>query len=204
MNTNPPQTSAIFFKPWIGEDYASGYKSGKRVMILGESHYQWDKDIEPYPELTRTAISDQITRKYTYAFWTRIVSAFIGHRPSHPEKQDFWRSVAFYNYVQESVSFGPRIAPTPEMWARSQAGFAEVLHEHAPQTLIVLGYRLWNNLPKLEGAWDKPIEGATQTQTWRYPLKQGGTCLAYGIRHPSSGFSGSKWQPYVLKAIERA
>lgn len=41
-------------------------------------------------------------------------------------------------------------------------------------------------------------------QTWRYRLPKGGTCLAYGIRHPSSGFTGSKWQPHILEAIHRA
>lgn len=191
-------------KPWIGEDYAAGTAFGKRVMILGEAHYQWDHEITPYPELTRTAIRDQITGEYTFAFWTRVVSAFIGHKPSFEEKQKFWRSVAFYNYVQESVGFGPKVAPAPEMWTRSEPAFAEVLREHAPQVLIVLGYRLWNHLPALGRVADQPIEGASQTQTWRYPLSNGGTCLAYGIRHPSSGFTGSKWQPHILEVIKRA
>lgn len=196
--------SAIFFKPWIGEDYATGARFGKRVMILGESHYQWDKAITPYPDLTCTAIRAQISGEYTYPFWTRVVSAFIGHKPSLDEKRDFWRAVAFYNYVQETVSFGPRVAPTPEMWARSETAFAELLNMYAPQVLIVLGYRLWDKLPNLGGASDQPIDGATQTQTWRYPLSRGGTCLAYGIRHPSSGFTGSTWQPHILAAIRQA
>lgn len=196
--------SAVFFKPWIGDDYKAATKFGKRVMILGESHYQWEKDITPYPDLTRTAINDQITAKYTYAFWTRVAGAFLGHKPDLAEKGEFWRSVAFYNYVQESAGFGPRVRPTPEMWTRSEPGFTEVLHEHAPQVLIVLGYQLWNNIPDLGGAWDKPIKGGSQTQTWRYPLASGGTCLAYGIRHPSSGFTGSAWQPHILEAIRRA
>lgn len=196
--------SAIFFKPWIGEDYASGMRFGKRVMVLGEAHYQWDHEIKPYPELTRTAILHQITGEYTFAFWTRIVSAFIGHKPSFEEKQVFWRSVAFYNYVQESVGFGPKVAPAPEMWTRSEPAVAEVLRDLAPQVLIVLGYRLWNHLPNLNGAPDKPIDGASQTQTWRYPLPNGGSCLAYGIRHPSSGFTGPKWQPHILEVIRRA
>lgn len=29
--------SAIFFKPWIGDDYQAGKRFGKRVMILGEA-----------------------------------------------------------------------------------------------------------------------------------------------------------------------
>lgn len=29
----------IFFTPYIGKDYANGGLFGKRVMVLGESHY---------------------------------------------------------------------------------------------------------------------------------------------------------------------
>jgi hypothetical protein len=196
--------SAIFFRPWIGDEYQAGLRYGKRVMILGESHYEWDADEKPDPDWTRTFIGNQISGEHTHAFWTRVVGAFIGHKPDLAEKQEFWRSVAFYNYIQESAGDGPRIRPTPEMWIRSEPGFAKVLKKYAPQVLIVLGYQLWNNIPDLGGAWDKPINGAPQTQTWRYPLEGGGTCLAYGIRHPSSGFSGSVWRPFILKAIRMA
>ena len=33
MNSN------IFFQPFVGKDYANGGIFGKRIMILGESHY---------------------------------------------------------------------------------------------------------------------------------------------------------------------
>ena len=195
--------TAIFFKPWIGDDYKAAKRFGKRVMILGESHYEWD-DEKPHPEWTRTFIGNQVSGDHTHAFWTRVAGAFIGHRPNLAEKREFWRTVAFYNYIQESAGNGPRIRPTPEMWRKSETGFAEVLRRHAPQVLIVLGYQLWNNVPDLGGMPDKPILGAPQTQTWRYPIGKGGTCLAYAIRHPSSGFTGSAWQPYILEAIRRA
>lgn len=196
--------SAVFFKPWIGAHYKAATKFAKRVMILGEAHYEWNEQEKPDPEWTRTFIGNQISGEHTHAFWTRVVSAFIGHKPDLAEKQEFWRSVAFYNYIQESAGFGPRVRPTPEMWTKSEPGFAKVLQKHAPQVLIVLGYELWKNIPDLEGTWDKPINGAPQTQTWRYPFDSGATCLAYAIRHPSSGFSGSSWQPHILEAIRRA
>lgn len=196
--------SDVYFKPWIGDDYKSARRFGKRVMILGESHYQWDKKVKPAPEWTCTFVGNQMSGDHTHAFWTRIVSAFIGHKPDLFEKQDFWRSVAFYNYVQQSVGFDAHVGPTREMWASSEPAFAEVLHAHAPQVLIVLGYRLWNKIPDLGGAAAAPIDCAKQPQTWRYPLNCGGSCLAYGIRHPSSGFTGSEWQPHILEVIRRA
>lgn len=32
-------SSNIFFQPFVGKDYANGGIFGKRIMILGESHY---------------------------------------------------------------------------------------------------------------------------------------------------------------------
>ena len=31
--------NGLFFRPWVGSAYSSGGIFGKRVMILGESHY---------------------------------------------------------------------------------------------------------------------------------------------------------------------
>lgn len=194
--------SDVSFKPWIGSNYRDA-RFGKRVMILGESHYQ-KKDNGPASDFTRMHIREQMTGERRGAFWTRIVSAFIGHRPKLEEKKHFWRSVAFYNYIQQSVGKDPRIAPSGEMWAASEKGFRKVLNRHTPQVLIVLGYRLWRNLPELDGLADEPIDCDEQPQTWRYPLENGGYCLAYAIKHPSSGFTSSDWRPHILEAIRRA
>ena len=32
-------SSNIFFQPFVGMDYANGGIFGKRIMVLGESHY---------------------------------------------------------------------------------------------------------------------------------------------------------------------
>jgi len=42
---------AKYFKPWIGQNYASGWES-KRVLVLGESHYAWE-NAPDVPEWTR-------------------------------------------------------------------------------------------------------------------------------------------------------
>ena len=44
MNSN------IFFQPFVGKDYANGGIFGKRIMILGESHYcdeEWAQPTNP-------------------------------------------------------------------------------------------------------------------------------------------------------------
>lgn len=194
------------FLPWIGERYAIGCWSRKRLLVLGESHYQWDESIsiDDRPTLTLECIEEQISGAGRLAFWTHIAVTFLNRLPTIEEKHTFWHSVAFYNYVQFGVGAGPRVRPTEQMWRQSEAAFAEVFESQKPDVIIVLGYTLWNNLPELNGVSGPVISGADQTETWRYPHSRG-DALAYGILHPSSGrFSGYRWHPYVHRAIELA
>ena len=50
----------VFFEPWEGEHYRRAGLFGKRVLIMGESHYEWDPKIRPYRELTRDCIREQL------------------------------------------------------------------------------------------------------------------------------------------------
>jgi len=198
--------SSIRFLPWKGGRYESSPLFGRKVLVLGESHYQWDKEkpIDEWDNLTIECIREQISGEATFAFWTNIAVAFLNRRPTLAEKESFWHSVAFYNYIQFSVGLGPRVPPTREMWRDSEPGFVQVLNNLKPDVIVVLGYALWKNLPELGGKVGPIIAGADQPDTWRYPY-EGRSALAYAILHPSSGgFSGYYWHPYVMRAIELA
>jgi hypothetical protein len=191
----------VFFRPWIGDNYSAGF-CGRRVLVLGESHYQWDQGVDAYEELTNDCIREQIDGEWSKSFWTNIVITFLNRNPTLEDKSEFWHSVVFYNYVQEFAGFGPRISPTSEMWLASEPAFWEVLDLLRPQSIIVLGYRLWSNLPDI-GDRGPHISTAPQEWTWWYPLgKSVLRALAYGIRHPASGFSGRAWHPHVMKVLE--
>lgn len=194
---------SVFFRPWKGIHYEGGLFQ-KRILIVGTSHYQWNKNISLTENLTTECVEEQLNGIRTHPFWTKIVAAFLNRRPSLQDKRQFWHGVAFYNYVQFNVGFGPRIPPKGDMWVRSKAGFMEVLQTLAPECVIVLGYELWKHLPPF-GHKGPPMEGAKQTETWRYPLDNGREVLAYAILHPSSGgFSGTYWHPFIMRAIEMA
>ena len=194
----------VFFKPWVGDNFLEGGLRSKKILILGESHYQWNKNIPLTEDLTIQCIREQVDGGYTKAFWTNIVITLLNIRPSLEDKHRCWHSVAFYNYIQCSVGFGPRVRPTPEMWEKSQMAFSEVINELQPDCIIVLGYQLWYNLPPNNGEQGPPIGGAPQEETWRYPVNGNTPALAYGVRHPSAGFSGWIWHPFVTRAIELA
>lgn len=191
--------STVFFKPWIGADYESGWK-GIRTLVLGESHYEWEEDKSLTPTLTIGCIEEQIQGDYTKQFWTNIVVAFLGKRPTLEEKRSFWQSVAFYNYIQESVGFGARVRPNTERWRNAKKPFSEILAKLKPQFLVVMGKQVWYGLPDFDGYYGPSIEGAPTPKTWIYPLSETETCLTFPLRHPSAGFSGRTLHPFLIEA----
>lgn len=192
----------LYFQPWVGRDYRTSPLFGARVLVVGESHY--GNEAWNYPEFTIDCVKEQVEGLGTKSFWTNIALTFLGRMPTPDDKLAFWNSVAFYNYVQTLVGPEARMRPKREMWPRSEDAFAQVLDELQPEFALLLGYALWDNAPDLDGRAGPEIAGAAQTGTWLYPLRSGGSCLAYGIRHPSSGFNGRQWHDPVRTALALA
>ena len=163
--------SPIRFLPWVGSNYSKGFK-GVRTLVLGESHYQWAAvgDINTWSTITPELVQEQIDGHYTKAFWTKIAITFLNQRPSRDEKEVFWHSVAFYNYVQESAGDGPRQAPSEGSWDLSVSAFQKVIEDLSPDFMLVLGDRLMSRLPSLGRVAGTPICDAPRTATWIYSL----------------------------------
>ena len=188
----------VKFLPWEGLHYSKGF-NGVRTLVLGESHYQWNRgrDIKEWREVTRTLVQEQLDGGYTKAFWTNIAFTFLNRAPSLDDKRAFWSSVAFYNYVQESAGGAARLAPKDESWQASEGAFSTVLHQLKPEFILVLGYRLWKRLPPMNRT------EAADGYGWAYRY-DGGSAVVYGIRHPSSGFNARKWHDRVVTALKKA
>lgn len=198
----------IFFRPWIGKRYDTGGLFRRRVLFLGESHYLWNEAASATPSLTRDCIEEQYRGDASHAFWTRIVIAGLGRKPSLEEKQRFWDSVAFYNFIQTPVGYGPRVRPAPAMWTDAQPPFLEILEALMPHLVIVLGREMWHNLP--EGFVPGPPFGRDRSaESWWYIVADARgrartrtPALAVGFRHPSAGFSGSYWHGVFREALD--
>lgn len=198
-NPSPEHTmnslDTLFFDPWVGNRYSAGFK-GRRVLLLGESHYL-DPDSQGYSEhgFTSAVVQRWAMTGPTAPYFTKVSRLLLGGSiPSIGERTAFWESVVFYNYVQAWVGSGPRQRPTPANWATGEAGLRVVMNAFAPEVIVVLGSDLWwhvaNALPHKPGS----IAGT---------FISGPTTIAV-VNHPSSSFTYAKWKPIVEAAFSLA
>ena len=125
------------FNPYVGQNYYNRGPFGRRVLVLGESHYGGTEN--EYPEFTQWVV-ENFGRHRRHRFFTTVQKVIQGtargHRLPDEQRACFWPTVAFYNYVQSIVGARPRARPTEEMWQGAQLPFLNLLEAVRPQILV--------------------------------------------------------------------
>lgn len=131
------------FDPWIGTRYRDAGLCGRKVLVLGESHYG---DAGTEHAATTINVVELLGRKKRHRFFTttqRLLDPAIGDRlPTNDERAAFWEHVAFYNYIQCFVGPNARFRPTNAMWSAALEPFKSTLEELRPDAVLVLGSEL--------------------------------------------------------------
>lgn len=206
----------VFFQPFVGRDYTTGGIFGKRIMVLGESHYCDEGcadcgNIANHREcmaFTNGVVSDYLNEDKPRERWMSTFLKFerslVGHETEWPERQRIWQSVLFYNYLQVAMG-GPRKAGTDAEYRQAEEAFFSVLDQYRPQYIIAWGNRLWGEMPDGE-RWqdgdDITIDGYT-VYTSSYALSGGGRVKAMAVNHPSVGYSWDWWYKVIETFLKR-
>ncbi|MEK6451023.1 MULTISPECIES: uracil-DNA glycosylase family protein [unclassified Myroides] len=194
----------LVFKPWVGKHYTKGI-NGKRVLVLGESHYCDDpKDavLTMTSDIIRDLYDDDSEHEPYKNTYTKFERALKGRVVPFEEKQELWNSVAFYNYVQHPIDEA-RKAPTAEEFRTSEPLFFETLEELQPDCAIVWGKRLYGQLPNTgEQQADVVLDNGDKIETWGYKLSNGKVVKLLPIYHPSAAFEWTYWHQAIDKLIK--
>ena len=167
--------SGRFFHPWVGDHYRTEGYGGKRLLLLGESHYHRAGGTD-HPEMTRHIVFGLAIKGDNNGYSDRVLRLVTGASGplSATQRADFWHQVAFCNFIQTGLA-GPRVRPTKAMWAAAREPFLQTVQELEPQAILVLGLGV----------------------AWNLPPVPSGISVCH-VKHPSSpGFSRKEWVPKV-------
>jgi hypothetical protein len=137
-----------------------------------------------------------------WRFLTNISQALSGCHHSEKDPVLIWSHVAFSNYIHDIVADKARKAPNATHWQKASLAFQEILDYLCPDCILVLGERLWRNIPPTKPGPFLKVGKESRGSLWYYHKK--GLALAGRIYHPSSGFNFRRWHPWVGALLKTA
>jgi len=202
----------IAIDPWIGKDYESGGIFGQRVMFLGLSSYLPE---ETYKKKTEEELKAHlktdthdfgVRRSKRNSFWTNIQQLGLGKpvgETSEKEREEFWHSVALYNYVPYVVADGPRKDPSDKHLELAEYEFKKVMEKHNPDRLVVMSWDVHHQLKKQFEEYKEVVKKLEEVDGQKFQIRSlnigDHRCLTVRIRHPSGGLSWKR----ARKAFEQ-
>lgn len=202
--------SSLFFSPWVGNKYNQGI-SGKKILVLGASHYCNHKgDCCYFFDCTNEHLKDSslFDKKCPYTDnegggllqqTVQEVEAFLdGYSVNNTysmftdfmvetmglarDMQSFWSSIVYMNYVQFML---PHMRT--ENWdisERDYEAFCSVVQCYEPMVVIVWGTPVGNELKK-RGQGNTLLPGADINYLFKQQIS-GKNYLFVNCYHPSN------------------
>lgn len=133
----------VFFRPFVGASYAGGGLFGKRIMVLGESHYCDEGCADcgnclrhrECMEFTSGVVEQYLDRGVERQRWMQTLLKFerslVGCETDQAQSQRIWQSVVFYNYLQVAMG-GPREAGTAAQYRQAGEALFDVMEKYQP------------------------------------------------------------------------
>lgn len=214
----------VMFDPWQGSNYSNGGIFKKKILILGGSHYCetcetcGDRLIKPEcTGFTKEVVEDYLNPECKVSCeeqnfrWKRTFSRFINsmyrHSTSQEERECFFDSIIFYNYLQYAAGKTWNVASNfDHSENRHLEAFFEVLDKYMPDVVICWGKRVWDTLPNdwRYGEATKPILSVDNKDfycRYYYPYKDK-TIMLVGVNHPSSPSFDSTFHHELFKKLD--
>ena len=211
------QGKGVKFLPFVGDSYEHGIsfdeegnlvlgteaKPGKKVLVLGESHY-CDEDLsdEELSSFTREVLDCYLKPEERYS-WMRTFLKFeraLSNADPNIDSESIWNHLMFYNYLQFPLR-GPRMAGDSRRYEDATTPFFAILKTYQPDYIIVWGRRLLVNLPHENGE-EVDFMPSIDMNSWRYKI-DGNAIKVLPICHPSVDFSWKYWHEIIVEFFKK-
>lgn len=205
----------VHFLPWIGKEYQNGGIFGKRILVLGESHYcgsctreMCERRFDDCRDFTVDVVANcYLNKQRKYNNWMKTFTCFerslVGKWTDEESRLKIWNSVVFYNYLQYALDV-PGKAGESDAYQKAIEPFYQVLDYCKPEIIIVWGKRLWGWVPR-DARWEQ-CEGVSfdgdVVDNGFYHLSDGNKAKAFPVYHPSRGYAWDFWHKVIKYMIE--
>lgn len=186
---------------------------GKRIMVLGESHYcdegcgdcgdclRHRECMEFTNGVVKQYLDDGVERQRWMQTFLKFERSLVGMETDHALRLRIWQSVVFYNYLQVAMG-GPREAGTSAQYRQAGKALFEMMEKYQPEYIIVWGNRLWDKLPgeRWTDGSDIVVDGY-RVATGAYTLESGRRVKVMAVNHPSVGYSWDYWHRVIKEFL---
>ena len=210
----------LTWKPWVGKNYSN---AEHKVLIIGESHYEWPTESDGVPS-THYLADDNFSRN---SINSRCLKHLSGSKLNEPKlftnailsinngisdelREKTWFNAAFYNFIQRPMK-DHKNRPSREDFQNGWEVFENILDVVEPSYCIFLGLDTANsfNVNYLKNWKTKGIVGFGN-KAYKVGRPYGRTVSfekgnqkidGVFIKHPSSFFSWDKWHQFMKTHI---
>ncbi|MGN6666146.1 MAG: hypothetical protein ACTHKH_04125 [Trinickia sp.] len=207
-------SAQVRYHPWVGDRY---WEQEQRWLLLGESGYGLDsKGADALQQMiqAQNGVIIDPEQDAAYRLFAGAQRLMTGRDLlDSAGTKDFWRTVAFYHYVRDSMGSSMQ-RPTPRQMKESLPAFNEVVCQIRPHVVLVLGLKLWMALPGERDGWERgkerniampvPRLASRKLSVWTGCAESAGVTHrfhCFPVMHPSSrGFAAGNWRNWMLAA----
>jgi hypothetical protein len=190
--------------PWIGDNFHL-----KKVLLVGESHYDDGEGWLIHREATRNFVNNQGLNSHNPDFKNRRLFQNIEKTllekedSSFEERQKIWRQVAYFNLVQRLLPTSTD-RPTEEDYDKGWEKFLNVVDILKPSVCIKYGYegigRLGFLLNNFDNGWTRDDVQEFYTKPYCVNITKGDYHLKIiFVHHPTGahGFDFQEWAEHI-------
>lgn len=196
--------------PWVGQSY---FKKSQKILILGESHYNWGENNATQKlnneTFTRYVVSDQglshINKtENNRRIFRNIERTIFGEGHVGTNKRELlWSNVVFMNLVQVAMNT-LEVRPSAFDYSSGWSSCLELVRLIKPTVILVLGtenpkIKEFQNICKEEVKWECKVGRFWKKSSYLSKFN----CDVVFIRHPSSFYSWSKWHSEINKYVPK-
>lgn len=207
-------SAQVRYHPWVGDRY---WGQAQRWLLVAESgccRGAEGADGSRQMIQAQNKVNMDACRDASYRLFAGAQRLMTGQDLlDSASTNDFWRTVAFYNFLRDSMPSSKQ-RPTPKQLQESLPAFNEVVCRIQPHVVLVLGLNLWMALPGEPEGWIKgkernivmpvPRLASRKLSVWTGFAESAGVThrfQCFPVMHPSSrGFAAGNWRDWMLAA----